>query len=157
MTMSRSMDDGRGLRPVAVTAAAALAAVAGTPTFALSAVFSAAMVMDLFDLGLSTDPRWIITLLLWSIQLVGSFLLVVGGLQLANGTGRGRLVAGASMLLPLFPAHLYYIEMELRRDTAEGDLWKIALPCAITFAITIATILTLASRRSTAEYLRPTT
>lgn len=33
----------------------------------------------------------------------------------------GKIVVGTGMLLPLLPAHLNYVEMEQRRDPAEGD------------------------------------
>jgi hypothetical protein len=144
--------DGRGFRPGAVTAASSLAAVAGTPTFALSVVVFAAM----FGYVASSDLRTIITWLAVITQLAGSFLLLLGGRQLTLGVGRKRIVIGASMLLLVFPAHLYYVEMELRRDPAEGDLWKQVLPFTIGFAVTMATILALALSRATTEYLRTT-
>lgn len=156
MTMSRSMDDGRGFRPGAVAAASSLAIVAGILTFALSAVFLAAMVASVFDEGASINPGTIITWVAVATQLVGSFLLLLGGGQLAKGTGRRKIVVGAGMLLLLLPAHLYYVEMELRRDPAEGDLWTIGLPFAIGFAVMVATILILAVSRPTTEYLRAT-
>lgn len=151
MTMSLP-SDGRGFRPGVVTAASSLAAVAGTPTFALSAVLFASM----FGYATSSDLRTIITWLAVIIQLTGSLLLLLGGRQLANGVGRSRIIIGASMLLLVFPAHLYFVEMELRRDPAEGDLWKYVLPLAIGFAVTIATILTLSLSRPTTKYLRTT-
>jgi hypothetical protein len=123
MTMSLP-PDGRGFRPGAVTAASSLAAVAGTLTFALSVVLFSAM----FGHVASSDLRTIITWLAVITQLAGSLLLLLGGGQLANGVGRKRIVIGASMLLLVFPAHLYYVEMELRRDPAEGDAWKYVLP-----------------------------
>jgi hypothetical protein len=144
--------DGRGPRPGAVTVATALAAVAGALTFGLSVM----LVVALFDYASLSDPRTIITQLAGNIQLTGSFLLVVGAIQLANGLDRRTVAIGAGMLLLVFPGHLYYVEMELRRDSSEGDLWKVALPFAIGFAVTVATILFLALSRSTAEYLRAT-
>lgn len=150
MTLNPPTTLGRGPRPGAVTTATALAAVAGPMTFGLSVV----LFLTMFDYVSLSDPRTIITQLAVSTQLTGSFLLVVGAIQLANGVDRRTIAIGAGMLLLVFPGHLYYVEMELRRDSAEGDLWKIALPFAIGFAVTVATILLLALSRSTAEYLR---
>lgn len=151
MTMS-PRSDGRGVRPGEVVAASYLAAVAGIPTFA----FSVVVLSSMFGYAASSDPRTVITWLAVITQLAGSLLLLLGGRQLAKGVGRMRVVIGAGMLLLVFPAHLYFVEMELRRDPAEGDVWKIVLPFAVGFAVAIATIITLALTRATTEYLRTT-
>lgn len=152
MTTGRQMlFDDHGLRPGAVTTAAGLAAFAGCLTLATGVVVVAALVPSRL-----TDPRVIIAWLVAGTQLTAAVLLMVGGVRLASGIGRKSVVAGASMLLLVCTAYLYYAVVVVQKNDTEPPSTPILLSAiAVGFTILAVGTLALALSPSATEYLGP--
>ncbi|XVS67612.1 hypothetical protein ACQPYE_16635 [Actinosynnema sp. CA-299493] len=149
MTGLDALLDEAGLRPGSATCAAILGVIVGVGTL-IGSVLAGVVLAE----PVGTD--WF-ALLAWSVvltQVVAAVLLIVGGVRLAIGGGRGALVTGAALEFWVCGGYLLHALTVVAADAGEPPAAAVVFVVTpVLVAAAAASSLLLAMRPMTAEYL----